>query len=472
MFVVGATVPAAAADPEAPPLFVYDVTAGPRAEELAVEAHFPRFANGALTIDDEVSKFVRDVKSKRGEKWESVVRAGDQWTAPGCAEAGCEVRYRFLLGRAARDLQNRRDALAHHGAFASPPSSWLLRPDPLPPSARMRLHVGTPPGTSFVTGIYPSSDGAPDTYEAPAAALDDAPYSAFGSFEMASLKVPGGSLVVAISQGKLSIDRKSLLAWIDSCASAVAGYFVRFPVPRVAIIVLAGDSGGVGFGTAMGNGGASILLWLGRDTAQADLTKDWVLTHEMVHLGFPALSWKHKWLEEGIATYVEPIARARLGTLPSDDVWHWLLIGLPKGLPEDGDEGLDNTHTWGRTYWGGALFCFLADLEIRKRTNNAHSLDDALRGIVAAGGNQAENWSIAQALEAGDRATGVPVLEELYASMANAPHPVDMQPLWKQLGVALRGEQVVYDDSAPLAPIRKSITNPQSTPAPASVPTR
>ena len=43
---------------------------------------------------------------------------------------------------------------------------------------------------------------------------------------------------------------------------------------------------------------------------------------------------------------------------------------MPFGLPKEGDKGLDYTHTWGRTYWGGAIFCLLADIEIRQQTNN------------------------------------------------------------------------------------------------------
>lgn len=57
----------------------------------------------------------------------------------------------------------------------------------------------------------------------------------------------------------------------------------------------------------------------------------------------------------------------------------------PFGRPEAGDRGLDRTPTWGRTYWGGAFFCFVADVQIREATHGAKSLDDALRAIVAAG---------------------------------------------------------------------------------------
>src|SRR6185295_8369814 len=123
---------------------------------------------------------------------------------------------------------------------------------------------------------------------------------------------------------------------------------------------------------------------------------------------------------------IEPIARARAGNLSPEAVWHGLWRGAPHGLPGPNDEGLDKTHTWGRTYWGGALFCLLADLEIRERTGNARSLDDALRGILAAGGDVAVRWEIGRALAEGDRATGVPVLAELYARMKDAPVDVDL----------------------------------------------
>ncbi len=178
----------------------------------------------------------------------------------------------------------------------------------------------------------------------------------------------------------------------------------------------------------------------------------------MVHLGIPNLPRAHRWLEEGIATYVEPLARARAGTLTVEEVWAGLVKGLPNGLPQAGDQGLDRTHTWGRTYWGGALFCFLADLEIRERTRNRKSLDDALRGILTAGGDIAVSWPLERLLREGDRATGVPVLKELHARMGTKAEDVDLAALWRRLGVRGAGDSVSFDDKAPLAGIRRSMT--------------
>ncbi len=131
---------------------------------------------------------------------------------------------------------------------------------------------------------------------------------------------------------------------------------------------------------------------------------------------------------------------------------------LHQGLPEPGDKGLDNTHTWARTYWGGALFCFLADVEIHKQTNNRKGLDDALRGILNAGGDIRHDWELTEALRVGDEATGVSVLIPLYNKMKDQPYQVDLPETWKELGIERDGDTVRFIDSAPLAKTRNSIS--------------
>src|SRR5260370_11557077 len=102
-------------------------------------------------------------------------------------------------------------------------------------------------------------------------------------------------------------------------------------------------------------------------------------------------------MEEGIDTYVEPIVRAYVGRLTCEQVWGDMVRDMPQGLPEAGDQGLDNTRTWGRTYWGGAIFCLLADIGIRKHTGNAKGLQDALRAINRAGGTTGTHLALQRA---------------------------------------------------------------------------
>ena len=259
----------------------------------------------------------------------------------------------------------------------------------------------------------------------------------------------------------LAVTEPQVLYWIATAQKAVTHYYGRFPVPKVLIRVSARHGDGNPSGTTYGDeDGGFIRMGIGTDTNNEDLQQSWVMTHEFVHLAFPQVAEEHHWIEEGIATYVEPIARVQVGDLSVDYLWQETLEGMPKGLPEADDKGLDHTPTWGRTYWGGALFCLLADVEIRELTHNKYGLEDALRGILAAGGNIQKSAEMDYVFGIGDKAVGVPVLEELYARMKDKPVIVDLPALWKKLGVSLKDGKVVYDDTAPDAAIRKAITAP------------
>jgi hypothetical protein len=105
----------------------------------------------------------------------------------------------------------------------------------------------------------------------------------------------------------------------------------------------------------------------------------------MTHLGFPDLDEAHLWLHEGIATYVEDIARAEAGETTAAAVWAHFVDEMPQGLPERGDKGLNDTPSHDRRYWGGAMFCLVADVEIRRRTHNRFGLKHALRAVLGGG---------------------------------------------------------------------------------------
>jgi predicted metalloprotease with PDZ domain len=131
---------------------------------------------------------------------------------------------------------------------------------------------------------------------------------------------------------------------------------------------------------------------------------------------------------------------------------------MHKGEPQEGDQGLDNTHTWGRTYWGGALFCLIADVEIRRETKNKKGLQDAMRAIMNDKGTIEYTWPINMIFEEGDKATGTHVLEDLYAAWKDKPVTVDLDKLWRELGIEKKGDTVVFHDDAPDAAVRKAIT--------------
>jgi hypothetical protein len=269
----------------------------------------------------------------------------------------------------------------------------------------------------------------------------------------------GGAEITAKVKGKLDLTTAELTTWITTAATAVTAYFGKFPVEhyRIAIEPIAGEAG-VGNGTTWAFGGAHTRMRVGEHATAAQLARDWVMTHEMVHTGFPDQPDAHHWIEEGTATYIEPLARSWVGNYVPGQVWADLYDNLPKGLPAAGDHGLDHTPTWGRTYWGGALFCLLADIEIRERTHGQRGLVDALRAILAAGGNDQVDWPLERVLAIGDKALGVPALEDVYKRLKDAPVTPDLDALWRDLGVVVRDGKLTFDDQAPKAAIRKAIS--------------
>jgi hypothetical protein len=283
----------------------------------------------------------------------------------------------------------------------------------------------------------------------------DREYSALGPFETTTLRVGESRIDVYINSSS-TVDRAMILGWINKATAALASYYGHFPVKQLDLVLAETGRRGVHHGETFG--GRLIRVEFGQGTSQRSFDSDWVLTHEMFHTAFPDLDESHIWMTEGMAVYLEPIARARVGNLTDEQVWRGVVRGMPSGLPEDGDQGLEYTHTWGRTYWGGTLFWMMADIRIREQTENRKSLDDAMRAILAAGGNGSTHWSIQRVITIADRATGTNVVRDLYDQMALKREETDLNALWKSLGISSQRWQTTFDNNAPMAGIRQAMT--------------
>jgi hypothetical protein len=291
---------------------------------------------------------------------------------------------------------------------------------------------------------------------------DRMPYDAFDRLAKTDIDVPEGVVHVGFAPGEMALPKPKILDWVRMSAKAVATYYGRFPVKSLRLLLLPVDGLGVRGGTTWGYRGAAIRVLVGRDADEGRLRSDWVLVHEMVHTALPDMDERYNWLSEGLAVYVEPIARTQAGDLSAKEIWLAMMRDMPKGLPRPGDEGLDNTDTWGRKYWGGAMFALFADVEIRKRSNNRLGLQDAMRGVLAAGGNHEQDWSIQRILSTADKAVGLDVLTRLHDEWGSKPVTPDLDGLWRDLGLRVHDGGLDFDDTAPLASIRKAITESPS----------
>jgi hypothetical protein len=273
-----------------------------------------------------------------------------------------------------------------------------------------------------------------------------------------ALAIQGATLCVLIDEGVQAGQHALLHEWIERSARIVAAYYAGFPAPLVVLRIQAAPGGGVRGGRTTNDSGLMIQVSVGRDTTAGELAADWVLVHEMVHLALPEVGHRHNWLAEGLAVYVEGIARAQFGNRDIADVWAEYRHSMPLGLPRAGEGGMDETPTWGRTYWGGALYCLQADVRIREQTGNRLGLQTALRAILKETGGYRAERDIDEVLRIGDAATGTRVMQDLYRESKAAAVTPDLDQLWARLGVPADPKSDPFDDRAPLAPIRIAIT--------------
>lgn len=293
-----------------------------------------------------------------------------------------------------------------------------------------------------------------------AAAAAGDPAAARGCAEPAGLQisVQDATLCVSVDDQAHAIAQRLLNDWIERSARIVAAYYAGFPAPQVQIRIQAAAGAGVRGGRTTNDSGLVIQITVGRDVSASQLADDWVLVHEMVHLALPELGRRHNWLAEGLATYVEGVARAQFGNRDITDVWAEYRQSMPKGLPQRGEGGMDDTSSWARTYWGGALFCLQADVAIRERTGNRAGLQAALRAILRKTGGYRADRDIDEVLKIGDAATGTQVLQDLYRDTKSTASEPDLELLWRRLGVPQNPALQPFDDHAPLAAVRIAIT--------------
>jgi hypothetical protein len=329
------------------------------------------------------------------------------------------------------------------------------------PHATSAFHPHTRARCALLAAVL-AGVGVPGCARSPGGALASAAGPRDGVRE---LTVDGVRLRVELRPEDFAAGGDVLVSWVRRSAGIVAGYYGTFPTPRVTIEVRSQAGAGVQGGTTYADPDALIRVRVGREVTDAQLKSDWVMVHEMTHLALPDVGPEHAWLSEGLATYIEGIERVQAGNRAEEDVWAEELRQMPRGLPQPGDQGLDRTHTWGRTYWGGAMFCLMADVDIRRRTHEARGLQDAVRAIARASGGLRAAWSIERVLATGDAAVGTTSLEDLYARMRDSAYTPDLPALWRELGVESDGDTVRLTDAAPLAGVRHAImtgTKPRS----------
>ncbi|CAN5426764.1 hypothetical protein BH10PSE6_BH10PSE6_45730 [soil metagenome] len=374
-----------------------------------------------------------------------------------------EARYRFDLGGYARAINVPAEGIQRGKSVLMPLGGWLLEPRGFQRLPVIDIRVRTPEGMAFSAGL----PKAGDAWRLAGTTVRFAGYTALGRFELHELVVPApGSLRpgqpkkdavlrLAMLEGFGERSRPAIVDWVKRTAEAEANYWHGFTAPQMLVGLVPVPRPGVGFGRTQPAGGVTIMVEVGENIDQRRLFGDWVLVHELVHSGMPYIRGRATWFMEGSATYVEPIIRARAGWKTEEEVWKEWVTSMPqgagifpRGLPAA--SGREN-------YWGGAIFMLLADLAIRRESDGAKGLEDCLAGALWEGLDGAGRVTLDAYTQACNRATGTRAMSELIDRHVNSNTAVDLDALWKELGVSLVGGRIVLDDSAPQARWRKMI---------------
>jgi hypothetical protein len=238
-------------------------------------------------------------------------------------------------------------------------------------------------------------------------------------------------------------------------------YFGTYPTRAYGLLIVATTGDRVGHATTYGYRGSATRIEVGTEAGEQAFAEDWILVHEMVHAALPDLPRRALWVQEGSATWIEPIARAQAGDLSASEVWRQATNGMPKGMPSFGSSGMDGTHEWGRLYWGGATFWLEAEIAIYQQSNGRFLLCDALRAVNRASGGSSADWSPEQMMAVGDKATGTTALSNLYEKFSSRAFDGSLADLFKRLGVAIDSSgSVRFDPDAELAALTRLITLP------------
>src|SRR5688572_5001831 len=422
----------------------YAVVFDPDRGELVVTAHFT--TGGRLHIHKAGKGYITHLEARTPSGWEQI--SSDERLP----DRGAEVRYRFLLDEAISDLDGRLGTERLGDVRVLSPTFWLLRPR-TNGRARYRLKVKTPRGYAFASGYGGTGIG-------PAKALESPALSVLGPIAIHKIK----DLRVVTVPKRYSLEDRRVMEWVTTAIEGVHDYFGGAPaIDALVLVPPCSQFEGPHHGYALGySGGASVRVHIGRDTTPRDLARDWSLTHELIHLAFANVRG-HPWLEEGLATYIEPLIRVRRRQISVEQYWDDLLKGLPNALDERGRMGFEAPVLWGDTYWGGALFFMRADVMIRERTNGERSLDDALIAMHHAG-NIRMSMDAEALLRVGDEATGGSELSDLYDDLADDEEDFDLSAFFEKLGVSKNSVGIQFDDEAPGAGMRKAMLSPAEEP--------
>ncbi len=349
------------------------------------------------------------------------------------------------------------------------PTLWMWRP-PLDRNEEISVEFHLPNGMSVFVPWQATNDEH-TRYRLTASPESGSAIAAFGSFERVVERVADADLTIVLLATRDSPELAPLTEWVRGTAENIALTYGRFPNPNANVVLIPVRNFGwdsdaaVPYGQVVRDGGETIELMINPRRPVADFYKEWTPTHEFSHLLLPYLDRKQRWISEGFAQYYQNVLLARAGQYIEEDAWQRIYAGLERGresapgLSPNDAAGARERNTRMKVYWSGASLALMADVELRRRSSGAESLDLVLDRFQRCCLPSARSWSGVELFEKFDTLLEEPLFMNLYRQYADAADFPDARPILVQLGIEIRDGQFHLNDNAELAFIREAITH-------------
>jgi hypothetical protein len=389
-----------------------------------------------------------------------LARADAVWIAHDWHAGEC-LHYRAALGRIA-EADRRQQRRRADSDLLVDPQTWLLQASDVESStARIELPAGYSISTPW-TPLPPERGVArfriahtPDGWLA---------RIAIGRFKETPIALEGGTLHVAVIGEPDPAQRERLLAWLRRVAKAALSAYGHLALPDVQVLVIpvGKQNEAVVFGQSTRGQGNALTLFVDPVHGDAEFDNDWVAVHELSHLFHPYLGDRGSWLAEGLATYYQDVLRARAGLLTPAQAWAALDDGFTRGRRGTrGDNTLeavsDKMGDFQRIYWSGTAYWLTVDVELRRASQNSLSVDEALRRFDACCLPSARRWAPDEFVAKLDALTGSDVFSKTFRVYRVRRDFPDLAAPYAALGIRRDGDALGFDETAPDAPLRRSI---------------
>jgi hypothetical protein len=292
------------------------------------------------------------------------------------------------------------------------------------------------------------------------------------------LSTPSGStIVVKLHANFDSAEWTDIRTWLSANINAVSTLYGDYPYPNAPIHIVRYRSrswrpeprAAVPWGVVTRANPTRVEFHIVTKHPLKQFLEDWTPTHEMSHLFIPNPGKDHRWMGEGLASYMQNILRARSGMQSQKTAWRKIYEGFQRGLDEHRNDPITLTQASRRKYgrgrssimrvhWGGVAFYLNADIELRRQSGGRQSLATVLKKMRDCCLVRNQKMNGGKLVRLYDELSGTTVFTDLYKKYTTQTSFPEFRTALSALGISVVNDKVVLGGNSDQVALRDSIS--------------